>query len=218
MAAQTHVLHLVLMNLRAAAGGSAVSCGDAAIEPILAAFSDLAGIDGVLHLGAVQAASDASSHSLATFALLDDVAALEQFGAHPQHIEYVRSTVLPHVRDLVTADVAVADSPPASYQAAACFCAGFQPTTFDWEVRSLFDAAARAPGNTTIGGLAVDDRQRFRAAGLTLWPDADDWSPGHGSDALRRLWYERWGPAATDEAWVVGPATPLHPPAPGAVP
>jgi hypothetical protein len=218
MIPQKPVLHLALMNLRPAHAGPAVSVGDAAVEAILAAFSRLAKIDGVLHLGAVQAASDASTHSLATFAFLHDIAALEKFGTHPHHIEYLRSAVLPQVSDLVTADVEVAGSPPPSYRAAACFCASFRPTTYDWEVRSLFDAAARMPGNTTIGGLATDDRQRFRAAGLALWPDTEDWSPGQRGDSLHRLWHECWGPAATDQAWVVGPATPIHPSAPGAIP
>lgn len=218
MIPQKPILHLVLMNLRPASAGPAVGAGDAGVEAILAAFSHLAEIDGVLHLGAVQAASDASTHSLATFAFLHDAAALEEFGTHPRHIEYLRSAVLPQVSDLVTADVAVAESPPPSYQAAACFCASFRPTTYDWEVRSLFDAAARMPGNTTIGGLAIDDRQRFRAAGLALWPDIDDWSPGHRGDSLHRLWDDYWGPATTDQVWVVGPATPIHPSASGAVP
>lgn len=218
MIPQKTILHLALMNLRPAPAGPAVSRGDEAVEAILAAFSRLAEIDGVLHLGAVQAASDASSHSLAMFAFLQDAAALEEFGTHPRHIEYVRSTVLPRVSDLVTTNVVVAKSAPPSYRAAACFCASFQPTTYDWEVRSLFDAAARVPDNTTLGGLAADDRQRFRAAGLALWPDEDDWFPGHRGDSLHRLWHECWGPAATDQAWVVGPATPIHTRASGAIP
>jgi hypothetical protein len=160
------------------------------------------------------------------FALLRDSAALEEFGTHPRHIEYLQTAVLPRVSDLVTADVVVAEGPPGraavwpppSYRAAACFCAGFRPTTFDWQVRSLFDAAAQAPDNATIGGLAADGRQRFRAAGLTLWPDPTDWSPGRRSDSFRRLWEDCWGTAATDQARVVGPAIPIGPTASGAAP
>ena len=211
MIAQNSILHLVLLNLKPASG-------EAPVDDLLAAFGRLAEIDGVLHLGATRAASDDSTHSLAMFALLRDSAALEEFGTHPRHIEYLQTAVLPRVSDLVTADVIAAEGPPPSYRAAACFCASFQPTTYDWQVRSLFEAAAQTPGNTTIGGMAADGRQRFRAAGLALWPRSNDWSPGHRSDRFRRLWDDCWGPAATDQARVVGPATPIGPTASGAVP
>jgi hypothetical protein len=227
MIAQKPILHLVLLNLKPAPG-------KAPVDDLLAAFGRLAEIDGVLHLGAARAASDDSTHSLAMFALLRDSVALEEFGTHPRHIEYLQTAVLPRVSDLVTADVVVAGGPPGrartgprlgaavwpppSYRAAACFCASFRPTTYDWQVRSLFDAAAQVPGNATIGGMAADGRQRFRAAGLALWPDRDDWSPGHRSDWLRRLWDDCWGPAATDQARVVGPATPIGLTASGAAP
>jgi hypothetical protein len=219
MRAQNPILHLVLLNLKPAPG-------EPAVDDLLAAFGRLAEIDGVLHLGAVRAASDDSTHSLAMFALLRDSVALEEFGTHPRHIEYLQTAVLPRVSDLVTADVVAAEGPPGraavwpppSYRAAACFCASFRPTTYDWQVRSLFDAAAQVPGNATIGGMAADGRQRFRAAGLALWPHPNDWSPGHRSDWFRRLWDDCWGPAATDQARVVGPATPIAPTASGAPP
>jgi hypothetical protein len=202
------ILHLVLLNLRSSAAPSKGDSDDA-VRAILAAFGRLAEIDGVLHLGTAQAASADSTHSLAMFALLRDTAALEEFGTHPLHIEYLQSAVLPRVSDLATADVVAAGAPPSSYRAAACFCAGFQPTTYDWQVRALFDAAAQLPGNATIGGPAVKGRQRFRAAGLALWPGPDDWSPGRRSDDLHSVWDEFWGAAATDQARVVGPATPI---------
>jgi hypothetical protein len=211
MIAQNPVLHLVLLNLKPAPG-------EAQVDDLLAAFGRLAEIVGVLHLGAARAASDDSTHSLATFALLRDSAALEGFGTHPRHIEYLQTAVLPRVSDLVTADVVVAEGSPPTYRAAACFCASFQPTTYDWQVRSLFERAAEAPGNLTIGGMAANGRQRFRAAGLTLWPHPNDWFPGHHSDRFRRLWDDCWGPAATDQARVVGPATPIGPTASGATP
>ena len=209
MTAQKPILHLVLLNLKP-------TPGKAAVDDLLAAFGRLAEIDGVLHLGAARAASDDSTHSLAVFAMLRDSVALEEFGTHPLHIEYLQTAVLPRVSDLVTADVVISGEPPPSYRAAACFCASFQPTTYDWQVRSLFDAAARMQGSATIGGMAADGRQRFRAAGLALWPHPSDWSPGHGSDSFRRLWDDCWGTAATDQARVVGPATPIGPTAPGA--
>jgi hypothetical protein len=221
MMAPTSVLHVVLLNLKPAPG-------KAPVDDLLAAFGRLAEIDGVLHLGTARAASEDSTHSLAMFALLRDSAALEEFGTHPRHIEYLQTAVLPRVSDLVTADVVVADCPPGRarhgrvwpplYHAAACFCASFRTTTYDWQVRSLFDAAAQVPDNATIGGMAIDGRQRFRAAGLALWPDRDDWSPGGRSDSFRRLWDDCWGPAATEQARVVGPAMPISPRASGAAP
>jgi hypothetical protein len=211
MMTQKPILHLVLLNLKPAPG-------KAPVDELLAAFGRLAEIDGVLHLGAARAASDDSTHSLAMFALLRDSVALEEFGTHPLHIEYLQTAVLPRVSDLVTADVVVAEGPPPSYGAAACFCASFQPTTYDWQVRSLFDKAARVLGSTTIGGMTANGRQRFRAAGVALWPHPSDWSPSRGGDSFRRLWDDCWGPPATDQARVVGPAMPVDPTAPGAAP
>lgn len=218
MTAHSPILHLALMNLRPASAAQAVSPAAETAQAILAAFARLGEIDGVLHLGTARAASDESTHSLAMFAFLRDADALERFGTHPRHIQYLRSAVLPQVSDLVTADVVVTGGPPPSYGAAACFCAGFHPTTYDWQVRSLFEAACRVPGDVTIGGLAANDRQRFRAAGLALWPDADDWSPGHRGDSLRRLWDDCWGPALADQARVAGPAAPIALTASGAAP
>ena len=56
MIAQKPILHLVLLNLKPAAG-------KAPVDELLAAFGRLAEIDGVLHLGAARAASDDSTHS-----------------------------------------------------------------------------------------------------------------------------------------------------------
>jgi len=218
MPVENPILHLVLLNLRPAPASPDGAPDESAIQAVLAAFGSLASIDGVLRLGAVQAADEQSTHSLALFALLRDAAALEEFGTHPRHIEYLQSAVLPRVSDLVTADVVAAGTPPPAYRAAACFCADFRPTTFDWQVRSLFDAAALAPGNSTLGGLAVNDRQRFRAAGLALWSNEDDCSAGHLSEFFHRLWQEHWGPAATDQAWVIGPAMSVGPKVPEAAP
>lgn len=217
MTAHSPILHLVLLNLRTPSADPGVSSADATVETILASFGRLAEIDGVLHLGTARAASDDSTHSLAMFAFLRDAAALEGFGTHARHIDYLQSAILPRVSDLVTADVVVANSPAPSYRAAACFCAAFRPATYDWQVRSLFESTSQAPGNAIIGGLAANDRQRFRAAGLALWPDGDDWSPSHRGDSLRRLLDDCWGPAIADQARVVGPAMPIQPTASGAL-
>jgi hypothetical protein len=227
MLEQQPILHLALINLRPNSASSTGKPDEVAIQTLLSAFARLAEIDGVLHLGSTRAASDDSTHTLGLFALLRDAQALEEFGTHPRHIEYLQSAVLPLVSELATADVVVPKAPPGrarlwrvwpppSYRAAACFCAGFQSTTYDWQVRSLFDAAAQVPGHVIIGGLAVNGRQRYRAAGLTLWPEPDDWSPSRRGDSFRRLWNDCWGPAATDLARVVGPATPIGPAAPEA--
>jgi len=224
MSVQQPILHLVLLNLRESPSSPAGEPDETAMQALLSAFGRLAEIDGVLHLGSVRAASEDSTHAIGLFALLHGAKALEEFGTHPRHIEYLQSAVLPLVSELATADVVVADGLPSqgavwppSYRAAACFCAGFQPTTYDWQVRSLFDAAARLPGYATIGGLAVNGRQRFRAAGLALWSGPDDWSSGGHSDALRGLWDDCWGSAATDLARVVGPAGAIGQPVPGVV-
>jgi hypothetical protein len=111
MTTQQPILHLALLNLRQSPGLPAGKPDEADIQALLSAFSSLAEIDGVLHLGAVRAASEDSTHTLGLFALLRGAQALEEFGTHPSHIEYLQSAVLPLVSELATADVVVARPP-----------------------------------------------------------------------------------------------------------
>lgn len=203
------VLHLLLINFKPGAG-------EAEREALVQELGRLHAIEGVLHLGAARAADEKSTHAQALFVYLRDAAALEAYGSHPLHMEYLRSRFLPVVQDAVSVDVAVQQAPPAEYDAVSCHCASFRPDTYDWQIRSLFERAAQtgrdAGGCTVSGGVALNERQRYRAAVVMFWSGAE----ASREDALysvqRRLFDDAWGPIVSEEASVTGPAHPLSAP------
>ena len=202
-AATTVVLHLALANLRP-------GLSEPEAEAIVDAFGRLASLPGVLRLGAVRARSDDSTHSLALFVYLRDAAGLEAFGTDGRHIDFLRRSLVGAVTDLATADVATSVLPPETYSGAACFGARLRPQTFDWQVRGLLE---RLNGPLVVsGGLALNDRQRFRAAGLAFWTGGGE--PDAAFGEFRRRWAEAWGPILTEAALVLGDARPLGAPAP----
>lgn len=197
------VLHLLLINFKPGAG-------DAEREALVEELGRLRAIEGVLHLGAARAADEKSTHAQALFVYLRDAAALEVYGSHPLHMEYLRSRFLPVVQDAVSVDAAVQQAPPTEYDTASCHCANFRPDTYDWQIRSLFEGAAE--GCTISGGVALTERQRYRAAAVMFWSRAE----APGGDAFhavqRELFDDAWGPIVSEEASVTGPARPLRAP------
>ncbi len=197
------VLHLLLINFKAGAG-------DAEREALVEELRRLHAIEGVLHLGGARAADEKSTHAQALFVYLRDAAALEAYGSHPLHMEYLRSRFLPVVQDAVSIDVGVQGAPPTEYDTAACHCANFHPDTYDWQVRPLFERAAQAGGDaggcTISGGVALNERQRYRAAAVMFWSRAEASGGNVLYVAQRRLFADTWGPIVSEEASVTGPA------------
>ena len=205
------VLHLLLINFKSEAG-------EAERQALAEELAQLRAIEGVLHLGAARAADEESTHAQALFIYLRDAAALEAYGAHPLHVEYLRRRFLPVVRDFVSIEVGVRGVPPAEYDAAFCHCANFRPNTYDWQVRSLFDRAADVTGAedgwTVSGGVALNERQRYRAAAVVSWSGAVASRESAPYRAQRKILDDTWGPILSEEASVIGPAHPLSAPSP----
>ena len=203
------VLHLLLINFKPGAG-------EAERQALVEELGGLRAIEGVLHVGVARAASDESTHAQALFAYLRDAAALEAYGSHPLHIEYLRSRFLPVVQDAVSIDVGVQAAPPTEYDLASCHCANFRPDTYDWQIRSLFERAAQAGGDaggcTISGGVALNERQRYRAAAVMFWSKAEASGGDDFYAAQRGLFDDAWGPIVSEEARVTGPAHPLRAP------
>lgn len=206
MKVPSSVLHLLLINFRPGAG-------EAEQEALVEGLGTLRAIEGVLHLGTASAADTKSTHAQALFVYLRDAASLEAYGSHPLHMEYLRRRFLPVVQEAVSIDVAVQVAPSPDYDAASCLCANFRPDTYDWQVRSLFEEAAQAGGaadeRTISGGVALNERQRFRAAAVTFWSRAGVSGGDAAYAAQRRLFDDAWGPIVSEEASVTGPARPL---------
>lgn len=203
------VLHLLLVNFKPNAG----EVERQALVEELRRFHD---IDGVLHLGAARAAGEESTHAQALFVYLRDAAALEAYGSHPLHMEYLRRVFLPAVQDFVSIDVGVQGAPPTAYAAAACCCANFRPDTYDWQIRSLFERAPDATwaedGWTVSGGVALNGRQRYRAAAVVFWSGGGSSDERDRSRAQGGLLDDAWGRILTEAVSVTGPAHPLMAP------
>jgi hypothetical protein len=210
MSVQSPVLHLLLVNFKP-------GVGDAEGRALVDEMGRLRSIDGVLHVGTARAAGNDSTHARALFVYLRDAAALEAYGSHPLHIDYLRRRLLPIAQDFASIDVAVQEPPPATYEAASCHCANFRPDTYDWQIRSLFQSGApstAADGWYVSGGVAVNERQRYRAAAVMFLPAAGEQEASDGYASARRMLDEAWGPIASEEVSVTGPACPLGPLAP----
>ncbi len=216
----TFVLHLTLANLKS-------GLDEAEAEGVVRAFGRLGSIPGVIHLGAVHASVDDATHSLGLFAYLRDLTALDSFGTDARHINFLRHSLVGAVGDLATTDVVTSVLPPDHYSAALCFGADVHPGTFDWQIRRLLD---RPSGACVVsGGLAINERQRFRAAGVAFFlsgqaraggrpflagsdirgESADDKAAESALTGFKRRWDEVWGPIVTEAALVVGNASPL---------
>ncbi len=200
------VLHLLLINFKPGAG-------EAERQALVEEMRRFHDIDGVLHLGAARAAGDDSTHAQALFVYLRDAAALEAYGSHPLHIGHLRRFFLPAVQDFVSIDVGVQEMPPAAYAAAACRCANFRPDTYDWQIRSLFERTADATwageGWSVSGGVALNGRQRYRAAAVVFWSGGGPSNEGDSSRAQGGLLDDAWGRILTESVSVTGPAHPL---------
>jgi hypothetical protein len=165
------VLHLLLVRLKP-------GLSKKARRTIVAEAAALAEIEGVRQAGVVEATGGDSTHSLALFLFLRDRQALDEFGAHPAHIRFLRTTLAPLLDSMTGADMAIEAAPPHDYASACCFAAAFAPDAYDWQVRGFLDQLASSldAGATLCAGLALDERQIFRAAGVVLWraPTAPD--------------------------------------------
>ena len=164
------VLHLLLVRLKP-------GLSNGACRALLAEAAALADIEGVNYAGAVEASWDDSTHSLALFLFLRDRHAVENFGSHPAHIRFLRTTLAPLLDSMSGVDVGVEAGPPTDYGFACCFGAAFTPDAYDWQVRAFLDEVRSSlDGGTLCAGLTVDERQTFRAAGIAFWrePPAPD--------------------------------------------
>lgn len=198
MSEQPSLLHLLLIRLKP--GLSKEAC-----RALLGEAAALAGIDRVHHSGAVEASDGDSTHSLALFLFLSDRQALEEFGAHPTHIRFLRATLAPLLESMSGADVGVEAAPPADYGFACCFGAMFAPDAYDWQVRAFLDQvrSSLGPEAALCAGLTLDERQAFRAAGVLLCPEPV------APDALKPIFEGHAGLLHTEV--VIGSAQRLRP-------
>ena len=173
------VLHVDLIAL---AGGVT----DAARTELLAAARALIEIDGVRCIGAIEADAG-SAYDIAVCFVLDSFGVLEPFGTDPRYVRFLQGTVAPLLRGFAGADVRLesewpltADDAPAH---AACLALEAPEETYDWEVRDRLSEWTTVRGGSSVIGLAVGERQRFRGLALAFDSKAPTADTDSGANA-----------------------------------
>lgn len=176
-----HVLHLVLMDLKATAGPSQR-------EQLISGWAALAMIPGVLHLGVVPQADTGSSYTLAFFGLFRDAPAVEAFGTDTRHMAFLQSYFLPALQGFAASDLFVPQLPPQVYESALCLLYNPNENAYEWQIRAVFDALYQdSKAVALIAGTAINAKQRYRAGGILFFATADAAGTYAHSDQLQRL-------------------------------
>lgn len=150
----------------------------ASVDGIVGAAVGLARLPGVLGAGFVRAGAESeSNHDLALFFLLSSRAALEEFGAGPEHVRFLRESVATNVTGVAVAEVVASAERVPAFGAGTVWMAALPDGTYDWQTAAELDAQRRAAAESggfiaLLGGPAVE-RSRFGAAAVLLWRDAE---------------------------------------------
>jgi hypothetical protein len=135
---------------------------------LLEAAAELAALDGVITLGAIEAEAG-SDFDLAFYFVLAEFAALEPFGTDPRYSRFLQGEVAPRLRGFTGADVRLDDDFGAAGSLAAVIAVMAPEETYDWEVREALQAWVDATGAAESAiGLAAGERQLYRGVALAF--------------------------------------------------
>lgn len=175
------VLHLIVAGIRPDTPASALTTAEALAQALTA----VPGVSGVLRARA--------PHALVIAVMLDHQDRLEGFAASPEHMALVMRGIAQVTDGMWSASVTAEVAPDTLTRAAArstrlwALALADNDALFEWQARALLDGIATLPG-TGIAGLTVEERERFRAAGVVLL--AADQVAGFASalEAARAAW------------------------------
>lgn len=184
-------LHLVVAQLRPEASPDAVAL---AVQRARA----LAGAPGVR---SVLLGRSLAQLVVATW--LDDREALDAFAASQPHMIFVMQGLAPVISGMWSASVETATPPPQTTPDALwAFAVPATDGVYEWQVREVLQAIAASPG-AVAAGSTFEERERFRAAGIVLFPDTATRSAFEARLAqTRQAWVETVG--SLEEALVPG--------------
>ena len=155
------VLHLIVAGIRPDTPAPALTKAEALAQALTA----VPGVSGVLRARA--------PHALVIAAMLDGRDRLEGFAASPEHMALVMRGIAQVTDGMWSASVITELAPDTLTRAAArstrlwAVALADDDALFEWQARALLDRIATLPG-TAIAGLTVEERERFRAAGVVL--------------------------------------------------
>jgi hypothetical protein len=191
------VLHLVLLSLKPDAGPEARA-------RLIAGWSSLREIPGVSHLGAIPQGAG-GSHTMALYALLPDLTAIERFGTDSRHMTFLRDQFIPVLQSFAGADLFAEAPPPRDAGSALCFLLRTGAGVYDWQTRDALAALLAESGAIGLSaGVAINAKQRYQAGGLLCFADAGAAAAYAESERFQRLRAQRWRDLAADVALVWG--------------
>lgn len=141
-------------------------------DELLSAAGALREIEGVVEAMAIEG-DTGSDYDLALLFVLRDFAALEPFGTDARYVRFLQRDVAPRLKMFAGADVSLEGAFPEPGERVACLILAAPAETYDWEIRQRLGDWASEQGATTVIGLAMGERQRFRglavAVGSEVW-------------------------------------------------
>ncbi len=172
------LLHLVVATLRS-------DLDDGAREELTALAAGLREAEGALTTLVAR-----SQHELIAATWLGSLDALEGFASSPAHLRFVLEGLGRSSAGMWTAAVSTGAAEPSVSEVEALWAFGLpaDPPAFEWQVRELLGAIDALPGDTAAGPT-VEERERFRAAGVVCLP-RDACAPFEQALAAAR---PRWG-------------------------
>jgi hypothetical protein len=154
------ILHVDLIALRPEVGGEAK-------VGLIEAAAGLTSIEGVMSVSVIEAEGEASDFDLALLYLLRDFAALEPFGTDARYTRFLQGEVAPLLRGFAGADVRLDAALPVTHGWVVLLGLTAPAETYDWEIRERL-AAWAGVGASSVSGLAVGERQRYRGIALAF--------------------------------------------------
>jgi hypothetical protein len=160
-------------------------------DELLAQVAAVREIAGVIGAVAIEG-EDGSDFDLALFFVLNDFTALEPFGTDARYIRFLQAGLAPRLKTFAGADVRLEGEFAGNGTRAACLALAAPPETYDWEIKQRLEGWAAAQGGSSLIGLAVGERQRFRGLAVAF-----------GDEAMR---FQRPEPGAVEGVFVSGRA------------
>lgn len=184
----TGLLHVVAATLRAGAAPEAIEAALEIAHGLLAAP------------GATAVLAGRSPEHLVAATWLESRDALEPFAASTPHMEFLLRGVAPVTREMWSASVETAATEPDEGTGLLwAFALPATRTVYDWQVRALLSDIDSLPGAASAGPT-VEERDRFRAAGVVMLRAADEQALHRRLGEARSGWAD--GAGALEEALV----------------
>lgn len=161
--AKPALLHQILAHLKPSARNHHQ-------QHLLRTLTTLHQIPSVWGISAGQGIGGPEDLSFCILTFLQDATALDEFGPHPLHMEYLQRHFVPRVSSFVSADIPLTKAPPARYGAVHSFCFNLRSDASQEMIRRLFQelrSLTAIPGVLGVeAGATMSWRQQFQAAGV----------------------------------------------------